>query len=354
MIAPPPERVEVTKTSYAVADFVDWQRQGSLELRPAYQRRSVWNPRMKSLLIDSLLRGYPIPLVFLTTRIRIDDGRVVRQVVDGQQRLRTILSFIDPALVSDPDDWDAFTLQPAHARLHGGARYTELAPALQHHVLQSSISVNVLPSDVDEVTVLKIFQRMNSTGLRLTEQEIRNGTWFGEFKECAYRLAYEQNSRWLEWGLFTRQQMAQMAEVEFVSDLLGLVLRGVSSRSRRWLDSLYRDHDEAFPERDAAQTRLRELFEVLAEVLGDATLPARFRSPPWVYAMAALVWGVPTSGGRAGDIVAVTPRDLALRLRRADLALADRALWRALPESLRRQTTHRTSREERIEFLRAV
>lgn len=43
------------KTTYTIVDFLEWQRQRSLDLQPYYQRRSVWNPRVRSLLIDSLL-----------------------------------------------------------------------------------------------------------------------------------------------------------------------------------------------------------------------------------------------------------------------------------------------------------
>ncbi len=53
--------LNVDKTTATIVDFLEWQRQGSLDLNPFYQRRSVWNPRVKSLLIDSLLKGYPVP-----------------------------------------------------------------------------------------------------------------------------------------------------------------------------------------------------------------------------------------------------------------------------------------------------
>ncbi len=59
----------VEKTTYTIVDFLEWQRQGSLDLQPYYQRRSVWNPRVRSLLIDSLLRGYPLPLASIFHRV---------------------------------------------------------------------------------------------------------------------------------------------------------------------------------------------------------------------------------------------------------------------------------------------
>src|SRR5665647_2121709 len=102
--------LNVDKTTTSVVDFLEWQRQGSLDLKPYYQRRSVWNPRVKSLLIDSLLRGYPLPLIFLHNRLDVQRSTTVRQVVDGQQRLRTILAYIDVDCLREVDDWDRFTV----------------------------------------------------------------------------------------------------------------------------------------------------------------------------------------------------------------------------------------------------
>src|SRR5690349_12146313 len=90
------ELYEATKTVYSINQFLDWQRSGTLRLRPPFQRREVWNPKAKSYLIDTIIRGLPIPIIFLRV---IQDLKTLKQtleVVDGQQRLRTFLSFIDP------------------------------------------------------------------------------------------------------------------------------------------------------------------------------------------------------------------------------------------------------------------
>ncbi|MGO9207301.1 MAG: DUF262 domain-containing protein, partial [Candidatus Limnocylindrales bacterium] len=83
-----------TRTVYTVGQFLEWQRTGVLRLQPVFQRRSVWSLKAKSLLIDSVVRGLPMPIVFLRQLQDLKTFRSQMEVVDGQQRLRTLLSFI--------------------------------------------------------------------------------------------------------------------------------------------------------------------------------------------------------------------------------------------------------------------
>jgi uncharacterized protein with ParB-like and HNH nuclease domain len=62
-----------------------------LILNPTFQRRSVWQPQAKVLLIDTILRKMPVPKVYMRTQINAKTKRSVREIVDGQQRLRAIL-----------------------------------------------------------------------------------------------------------------------------------------------------------------------------------------------------------------------------------------------------------------------
>jgi hypothetical protein len=80
--------------AYNIQDFVEWDKQEALKLNPAFQRRSVWSDKAKSYLMDTILRGKPIPKVFMRQQINASTKSAIREIVDGQQRLRTILSYI--------------------------------------------------------------------------------------------------------------------------------------------------------------------------------------------------------------------------------------------------------------------
>lgn len=107
---------QISKTHYKVSDFIAWAKTSTLILSPSFQRRSVWPAGAKSYLIDTIMRGFPIPIIFLRERkTNLDTLEAKREVVDGQQRIRAILTFIQPSLLKgfDPAK-DAFTIKKAH------------------------------------------------------------------------------------------------------------------------------------------------------------------------------------------------------------------------------------------------
>lgn len=57
--------IDVTRTLFPVADFLASQRSGALELRPPFQRGSVWKPNARSFFVDTVVRGYPVPTILL-------------------------------------------------------------------------------------------------------------------------------------------------------------------------------------------------------------------------------------------------------------------------------------------------
>ena len=198
--------INIQKTFYKVADFVTWQRNNNLVLTPEFQRRSIWKPGAKSYLLDTIVRGLPIPIIFLRDR-RIDPDKYepTRVVVDGQQRLRTVLGYIDPDLLPDYDtERDCFTVRKAHNKDIAGKQFNELDPDIKNTILDYEFAVHVLPSRMDDREVIQIFRRMNSTNYTLNRQELINAKYFGEFKTSVYELATEQINRWKQRKTFSK------------------------------------------------------------------------------------------------------------------------------------------------------
>ena len=91
-------------TNFTALDLLAWHEEGSLELSPKFQRRGVWKPAAKGFFLDTLLRGYPVPPLHIRMMPTAGSNRARREVIDGQQRLRTLLtsSRESSELVSSP------------------------------------------------------------------------------------------------------------------------------------------------------------------------------------------------------------------------------------------------------------
>src|SRR5207244_12445423 len=119
---------QVSKTHYKVSDFISWAKASTLILSPSFQRRSVWPAGAKSFLLDTIVRGLPIPIIFLREqKTDLDSLEPKREVADGQQRIRTLLAFIVSNLGKnfDPECYD-FTLKPAHSTDPSGKPFKAL------------------------------------------------------------------------------------------------------------------------------------------------------------------------------------------------------------------------------------
>lgn len=207
--------------AYSINDFVEWDKQGQLELNPFFQRRPVWSDKAKSYLMDTILRGKPIPKIFIRQKINVSTKTSIREVVDGQQRLRTILSFIK----------DGFTVSRRQNPEHGGVLFSQLDEDVQSAVLSYEVAVDLL-INLPDSEVLDIFSRLNSYAVVLNEQEKINASHFGPFKVLADKIGFKYNQYWMKQGILAPRTILRMQEVNLVADLLIAMIEGIRSKKR--------------------------------------------------------------------------------------------------------------------------
>lgn len=238
--------LEYKKTFFKVADFVSWQSNKTLVLSPKFQRRSVWKAGAKSYLIDTIVKNLPIPIIFLRDKpIDINTMKAVREVIDGQQRLRTVLSFVKPELLDDYDPKkDEFFVKRFHNEDISGKAFQNLDPEIQQSILDYEFSVHILSPRIDDRDVIEIFRRMNSIYYKLNPQELRNSQYFGVFKTLAYRLAEECLNYWRSWNIYNDDDIARMKEVQLTSELLIMIINeDIESTTENKIDRFYEQYD---------------------------------------------------------------------------------------------------------------
>ena len=359
--------LQTLRTLYRVGDFVTWQRDGALDLNPNFQRRPVWKRGAKSYLIDTIIRGLPMPIIFLRdlrTDLRTLKSR--RDVVDGQQRIRTILSFIDSALLPDFDQTrDFFRISAVHNEELGGKTWGDLAPAEQQIILDYQFSVHSFPADTDDREILQIFARMNSTGMKLNAQELRNAEFYGRFKTVAYELATEQLNRWRDWKVFTPDQIARMNEVELTSEFLTLIMAGVLTKNNATIDHFYTEFDEEFGNAAQVGGRFRATFDALETLITPECIVRCFSTRTLFFALFATVYGLlygllsPPRRPPRKDELQPLPRmkankissEIVARIRQNGARVADKSIPERVQKAVRGATTDGAQRRVLIDFL---
>lgn len=334
----------IQKTLFKVSDFISWQKAGNLILAPAFQRRSVWKSGAKSFLIDTIVRGLPIPIIFVRDR-RTDPDQYEpkREVVDGQQRLRTVLGFVSPALLPDYNPIrDKFIVKRTHNKDIAGKEFTQLDDDSKRAILDYEFVVHVLQSKVDDREVIQIFRRMNSTNYTLTEQEKRNSQYFGEFKSSVYELAAEQLQRWRDWGTFTEDDISRMVEVELTSELVLMMMNEkIGGKSGAQITQTYKIYDESYPRRDEVESRFRSVMDSIDTNIGSRSPDFVFYKKTLIYVFFSLVYellGLKTSLSEHTTPTPLTPKVV------SQIKLAsDRIRTRTAPDKILEATDRRTT-----------
>lgn len=239
--------------AYSINDFVEWDKNKQLKLNPNFQRRSVWSDNARSYLMDTIIRGKPIPKVFIRQTINPTTKQTVREVVDGQQRLRTILSYIS----------DGFQISSKHNSEYGGLFFSQLDEIIQGNLLTYEISTDLL-INMSNADVLDIFSRLNSYSVILNTQEKINATHFGAFKTLTERVRHKYYEFWTTNKILTDHQILRMGDVTLVSDLFIAMLEGI--KSNKQIKSFFGQYEKDF---EYNLNNLEEEFDIVMETISN-------------------------------------------------------------------------------------
>jgi uncharacterized protein DUF262 len=273
---------------YAIADFVEWHEKKQLKLNPDFQRQSVWPTPARSYLIDTILRRLPIPKIFMRTSVDIQTQRTYREVVDGQQRLRTIIEFAE----------DKFTLGP-RAKEFQGLRYSTLTDELKERFLSYRVSVDQLINASDD-DVLEIFARLNSYTVPVNAPELRHAKYQGDFRWAVHETSTFWKALWDDLSIVSGRERVRLMNDSLMAEMFGVILDGVRDGGQPKITALYDKYDKDF-DRGRVDTALNTVLPLLIDTFRPALLDTAIHSAPhFLLAFAALTHS--TVGIPAGDL----------------------------------------------------
>jgi hypothetical protein len=209
--------------SHPLSDVRDWNTNKRLELQPDFQRKVVWTKSAQIMLIETIFMDIPIPKIYIKSVIR--EQKTYRIVIDGQQRLTSILSFLN----------DKLKLSNPYSGEYKGKVFSQLPENVQNNILRYKIDINEI-NDPTEDEIRDLYSRVNKYTVQLNKQELRKADFPGEFLRLSSKMA---ELEFFEDGkIFTIAQRRRMLDVEFISELLVLLIAGEQDK-KEYLDDFY-------------------------------------------------------------------------------------------------------------------
>lgn len=195
----PPDDIVAFNELRSCSDLVRMYKTDQLEIQPDFQRDIVWSKPAQTRFIDSLIKQLPIPSICIS----LDYKTNKRLVIDGLQRMQSIINFLND------EEWKLSKLDDIDEKISGKvvsvlkSKYSDLYERVEN----LSIPITVLRCDYSKKSHMKylftIFHRLNTGGLKLNNQEIRNCIFNGKLndllKECV-RFENFRKSLGLESG----------------------------------------------------------------------------------------------------------------------------------------------------------
>ena len=274
----------------SINDLLAWRQanEDGLVLSPKYQRNIVWNQTMKSYLMDSILRGFPIPPIFIRQKIDPTLKQTFREVIDGQQRIRAILDFID----------GKYTISKTHNKECGGIFFDNLPEEIKDEILSYEIQLEVI-SEKDDSQIYDMFARLNTNNIALNRQELRNAKYWGEFKIFVYDYAsIKARDIFLKYNILNEKQITRMADTELLSSLIILLIDGVITETPSIIDKYYEKYNAYFENSEIISEKLNcvtDLINNYYKYVNNAT--ACFNRKTYYYTLFSFlthqIYGVP-------------------------------------------------------------
>lgn len=196
------QRKEIHTDGYpmSIGELLNLYRDGELDLHPEFQRFYRWTPVQKSRWIESILLGIPLPSIFVVQRA---DG--VWDVIDGLQRLSTILELMGELRGEDGQKLPPLTLEKTkHLPSLEGKRWKDddeeksLTVDQQRFIKRAKLDVKIILRESHESAKYELFQRLNTGGSMLSDQEVRSAILIGvnhEFYKWLAALADSESFR---------------------------------------------------------------------------------------------------------------------------------------------------------------
>jgi hypothetical protein len=261
--------MDFNSSEETISWFRDRYREGTLKIKPPYQRKPVWAGRQKCSLVESILLKLPVPEIYIQ-QSTTPEGVTTYAIVDGQQRIRTVLQFVGSETDPDQAEYNKFVLDKLSAVSPlANKSFADLSDDDKRAFYGYKFAVRYLNTAL-ESDLRDMFERLNRFLTPLKPQELRNARFTGPFVKLTLKLA--DLEYWAENRIVTATMIRRMGDVEFASELVIGTLHGPQGGSAGDIDSYYvqyEDYEDEFPGQKEAEKLFGEALTMVRTLLPE-------------------------------------------------------------------------------------
>jgi hypothetical protein len=222
-------------------------REGKLLPRPEFQRRLVWTHADKDLFLDTILRSYPFPEIYLADGdVNLESGEGTQLLVDGLQRVSTLIEYFEGS-----SNLRLLTVRP----------YRELTDTEKTAFLQYDVAVRDLGT-ISREELVEVFKRLNATKYSLLDIEVNNAVYGGALKKFAESIA--EHPFFIDNSVFNARDFKRMGDLRYSLGIVASLVQGYFNRDDVFEELLARYNDD-FPLAGDIKARLQLVFDLIAE-----------------------------------------------------------------------------------------
>ncbi|ENW96797.1 DUF262 domain-containing protein [Acinetobacter sp. NIPH 298] len=239
-------QIKPSVTNPTIADIFQKISDQKLDLAPSFQRRFVWTQEHQEQFIDTILKGFPFPEIYVCQG-ETDLKKIItkQKVIDGQQRLTTIINYIS----------DEFERPLKLVKRFSELNDIERSNFLEYQVVMRDIG------KVNEDIVKEVFRRINLTKFKLDDIEIHNAIYDGKFIQVAKKLSNEIDLS--KYNVFDDSEITRMVDVHFFLSVMSTLERGGYFVRDTEIEKCIAEFNEVFENENLRKSEILYAFSIL-------------------------------------------------------------------------------------------
>lgn len=259
--------------------------EGRLIVDETYQRRSVWGEKDKIRLVETVLLKLVIPVLFFwKAETDPETGASITHIVDGQQRIKAICSYINNEFKLKPQ----FLLDSSARGKYSNKFFKDLEPEDKKAFWNYQLMVIDIDPAATRADIITMFNRLNLTDYNLNDQEKRN-SMSGEFASLARELS--DAPIWENRHLFTTTDVKRMKDVEFCASLILLYRKGIIDQTdQSALNQAYEELQSGYSDAESDKEAILKAIDTIPQFFISEEVTKFLKKKTQLYTLFSVVF----------------------------------------------------------------